>query len=64
MDVKQKTALYSAAVVLMIAGGGFLLKGLSSSNIAFLLIGSILLAMGIARYLMVKKLMKLSLIHI
>ena len=44
MDVKQKTALYSAAVVLMIAGGGFLLKGL--------------LAMGIARYLMVKKLMK------
>ena len=58
MDVKQKTALYSAAVVLMIAGGGFLLNGLSSSNIAFLLIGSILLAMGIARYLMVKKLMK------
>lgn len=58
MDMKQKTALYSAVVVLMIAGGGFVLKGLSSRNIAFLLIGSILLGMGIARYLMVKKLMK------
>ena len=35
MDVKQKTALYSDAVVLMIAGGGFLLKGLSSSCLLY-----------------------------
>lgn len=58
MDTKQIISLYGAIGVLIIVGIAFLLKGILTKNITFIILGIVLLVMGITRLIMVKKLLK------
>lgn len=58
MDTKQIISLYGATGVLIIVGIAFLLKGILTKNITFIILGILLLVMGITRLIMVKKLLK------
>lgn len=58
MDPKKIISLYGATGILILVGIAFLLKGILTKNITLIILGVLLFVMGVARLIMVKKLLK------
>ncbi len=58
MDPKKIISLYGATGILIFVGIAFLLKGILTKNITLIILGVLLFVMGVARLIMVKKLLK------